>query len=155
MAVIGKSYLFKENDSYIADSHVTIIRDSKRRFIPEFLYYYLSVSYGLINGILAQGSTNQIELQRNWLRSMFFPYPDINEQKAIALFLMNFENMINTIIKSIEIEIVKIQEYKTSLISEVVTGKVDVRDVKIDEVFELESFDVTEIEIETEEVIEE
>ncbi len=150
--VLGKSYLFKENDSYIADSHVTIIRDSKRRFIPEFLYYYLSVSYDLINGILSQGSTNQIELQRNWLRSMFFPYPDINEQKDIALFLMNFENTINTIIQSIEIEIVKIQEYKTSLISEVVTGKVDVRDVKIDEVFEQETLDETEIE---EEVAEE
>lgn len=46
-------------------------------------------------------------------------------------------------------------EYKTSLISEVVTGKVDVREVKIDAVFELETLDDTEVEIETEEVIEE
>lgn len=37
-------------------------------------------------------------------------------------------------------------EYKTSLISEVVTGKVDVRDVKIEEVFEMETLEEVEVE---------
>jgi type I restriction enzyme S subunit len=46
-----------------------------------------------------------------------------------------------------------INEYKASLISEVITGKVDVRDVKIDDVFE--SVTMEETEAETEEVIEE
>ena len=46
-----------------------------------------------------------------------------------------------------------INEYKASLISEVVTGKVDVRDVKIDKVFE--SVTIEEAEVEAEEVIEE
>lgn len=36
-----------------------------------------------------------------------------------------------------------------------VTGKVNVRDVKIDEIFELETLDEPEVEIEPEEVIEE
>ncbi len=44
-------------------------------------------------------------------------------------------------------------EYKTSLISDVVTGKVDVRDVKIEETFEMETLD--EVEAETEEVMDE
>ena len=46
-------------------------------------------------------------------------------------------------------------EYKTSLISEVVTGKADVRDVKIDAVFEMETLDEVEAEIEEVELTEE
>jgi len=149
--VLGKCYLFKEEGIYIADSHVSIIRDSKSRFHPEYIYYFLSINYHLINGILAQGSTNQIELQREWLRSMFFPYPDIKEQLEIATFIVGLEDKINNLIESIESEIIKIQEYKISLISDVVTGKVDVRDVSIEDAFEMETLD----EVETEEIVEE
>lgn len=151
--VLGKCYLFKEEGIYIADSHVTIIRDTKNRFIPEYIYYFLLVNYHLINGILAQGSTNQIELQKEWLRSMFFPYPGLKEQLEIITYLIDFENKVNRLIESIEIEIAKIQEYKTSLISDVVTGKVDVRDVKIEDTFEMETLE--EVEDEIEEMIEE
>lgn len=46
-------------------------------------------------------------------------------------------------------------EYKDSLISSVVTGKVDVRDVKVDRIIELESLDVSDAELESEELPEE
>lgn len=148
--VLGKVYLFNEEEEYIADSHVTILRDSKKRYVPEYLYYYLSINYSLINGILAQGSTNQIELQRNWLKSMVFPFPDFMEQEKIASYLIDFEKKTDVKIKYIEIEISKIQEYKASLISEVVTGKVNVQAINIDETFIQETLEG--FEAETEEV---
>ena len=46
-------------------------------------------------------------------------------------------------------------EYKTSLMSEVVTGKVDVRDVKVDEIIEVETLDESDAEVEAEELTEE
>lgn len=153
--VLGKTFLFKDDEQYIADSHVTVMRDSKKRLVPEYIYYFLSINYDLINCILAQGSTNQTELQRNLLRGMFFPYPPLNEQEKIATFLIDLENKINAVIKSIEFEINKIEEYKTSLICEVVTGKVDVRHVKVDEIIEVEILDGSDTEVDAEELIEE
>jgi len=79
--VLGKSFLFERNGDYIADGHVTIVRDSKQRFVPAFLYYILSINFNLIEGFLGQGSTNQTELQREWFRNMYFPFPPIHEQK--------------------------------------------------------------------------
>jgi type I restriction enzyme, S subunit len=45
-------------------------------------------------------------------------------------------------------------EYKASLISDVLTGKVDVRNINIDEIFEQESLDEIEVELEAEELTE-
>ena len=54
--------------------------------------------------------------------------PPINEQKEISDFLTDESNKINCILKSTKEEIDFLKEYKTALISEVVTGKVDVRE---------------------------
>jgi len=149
--VLGKTYLFSENDTYIADSHVTVLRDSKQRFIPKFLYYYFSINYDLINGILAQGSTNQTELQREWLRSLKFAIPAIEEQQIIVNYLTNIEERIDRAISAIENEITLIQDYKISLISDVVTGKVDVRNIAIENTEDEPEEDVEEME-DTEEI---
>lgn len=156
--VLGKTLLFTKpnnDDIYVADSHVTIIRDEKQRFTPQYLQFYLSINYDLINGILAQGSTNQIELQREWLRSMYFPLPPLPEQRQIASHIEETEGRINKAITAIEQEIKLAQEYKTRLISDVVTGQIDVRGIEIpDYQFEVEEIndDGSETEnIETEE----
>ena len=62
------------------------------------------------------------------LKEIFFPSPPINEQKIILEFLEVKINEINTLISNSQQEIELLKEYKTALISEVVTGKVDVRD---------------------------
>lgn len=124
--VLGKSFLFQEKGEYIADSHVTILRDSKERFFPSFLIKFLSIHFNLINGILAQGSTNQIELQREWLRDMQFPYPSYNEQEQIAAYLDHVNAKIDKAIAIKRQEIEKLKEYKTVLIDAAVTGKIKI-----------------------------
>ena len=47
------------------------------------------------------------------------------------------------------------KEYKDSLISNVVTGKVDVRSIKVDQIIEMESLDISDVEVESEELAEE
>jgi len=111
----------------MADSHVTIIRDSKKRFVPEYIYYILSINFDLINGRLAQGSTNQTELQREWLRSFLFPLPNISEQKKIVVHIQTSSHILDNAIAKANQEIILIKEYREALIAEAVTGKIDVR----------------------------
>lgn len=61
------------------------------------------------------------------LKQIFIAIPSIEEQIQIADFLDRETIRIDSLINKMEKEIVLLKEYKTALISEVVTGKVDVR----------------------------
>lgn len=56
------------------------------------------------------------------------PFPSFDEQKDIVDYITIKTNEINVLITKSQQEIELLKEYKTALISEVVTGKVDVRD---------------------------
>ena len=56
------------------------------------------------------------------------PFPNFDEQKGIVDYITIKTNEINTLISKSQQEIELLKEYKTALISEVVTGKVDVRE---------------------------
>jgi type I restriction enzyme S subunit len=57
------------------------------------------------------------------------PYPILGEQTEIAKFLLKESSRVDETIIKAKQEIELLEEYKTALISEVVTGKVDLRDV--------------------------
>ena len=57
------------------------------------------------------------------------PFPSFDEQKEIVDFITIKTNEIDILISKSQQKIELLKEYKTALISEVVTGKVDVRDV--------------------------
>jgi type I restriction enzyme S subunit len=74
--------------------------------------------------------------------------PSINEQNNIITFIKEKETTFNRTISSIEREISLMQEYRIRLIADVVTGKVDVRDIEVpdvvDEELAIENPDETE-----------
>ncbi|NFG24547.1 restriction endonuclease subunit S [Clostridium botulinum] len=125
--VLGKVGLFlQQNGDYMADSHVTILRDTKDLFIPEYLYYFLDINYNLIDGSLSQGSTNQTELQREWLRQMYIPYAPIYEQKQIVEYIDSKIQKIDMMIEQAQKEVELTKEYLESTIFHVVTGQLQV-----------------------------
>ena len=65
------------------------------------------------------------------LREVIIPTPPKNEQLSILQDLAKETNRIDSIISKSEKEIDLLQEYRTAIISEVVTGKIDVREEKI------------------------
>lgn len=121
--VLGKAIVFERDGDYIADGHLTIIRDKKQRFNPKFLYYFLHINFDFIEGYLGQGSTNQTELQRGWFRDLYLPFPLLIEQKEIVEFINEFCEEINSAISKSQQEINSIKEYRESLITDLVTGK--------------------------------
>lgn len=99
--VLGKVYYFDSDDkSFYADSHVSILRNSKGRHLMKYLYYYFSIKYDEINETMVKGSTNQTELQRNYLIAHEIDMPPIETQKKIVSYL---DAKIASIDKRIEI----------------------------------------------------
>lgn len=129
--VLGKSFFFElKGQNYISDSHVTIIRTNHSLISPKFLYLFFSINFGLIEGYLGQGSTNQTELQRHWLAGLLVTFPDFNEQQEILSFIEKETTQIDQAISRIEKEMELTKDYRQILISEAVTGKIDVRNLR-------------------------
>lgn len=65
------------------------------------------------------------------MKSAKIPVPPISEQKEISEYIEKEVIVVNKTISTIEKEITLVEEYKTALIAETVTGKIDVRDFKV------------------------
>ena len=88
--VLGKVFFFDSDDgSFYADSHVTIMRNSKGANLMKYLYYYFYLRYDEINATMVKGSTNQTELQRNYLLSHELEVPSLETQQRIITYLDN------------------------------------------------------------------
>ncbi|MGD0340504.1 MAG: restriction endonuclease subunit S [Bacteroidales bacterium] len=108
-----------------------LVLRSKTMVIPKFLYYRL-LSRDFIE--VVNGSTYGAKMPRasweDFIRNLIIPYPEIKEQNEIVESIDKTTMAIANTIGKLEHEIELISEYKTSLINEAVTGKIDVRDLK-------------------------
>jgi type I restriction enzyme, S subunit len=74
----------------------------------------------------AEGLANNLQLSS--LRSFVFAIPPMTEQTAIAGYLHNSTTDLRKVMEGAEREIALLREFRTRLIADVVTGKVDVRE---------------------------
>ncbi|MEI6138157.1 MAG: restriction endonuclease subunit S [Mariniphaga sp.] len=81
--------------------------------------------------------------------------PSLQEQNSILDYIDRETAQINSIISTIEKEISLVQEYRTALIAEAVTGKIDVRDYPIPVGWEQENEELINEELMDEELINE
>ncbi len=93
----------------------------------EFLYQMLVAARPSLE-VLGQGSTF-LELSRSKLGTFLIPSPPLPEQTAIAEYLDAQTGKIAAAISAARREIELLREYRERLIADVVTGKVDVREV--------------------------
>lgn len=86
--VLGKVFFFDSDDtSFYADSHVSILRNSKGKSLMKYLYYVFFIKYDEINATMVKGSTNQTELQRNYLLAYELDMPPLSKQQRIVDYL--------------------------------------------------------------------
>lgn len=131
-ATVGKTFFFN-NYKGIACFAGYLIKAScdRQLLIPEFLYEFTNTgSYNNWKQSIFQQSTIQ-NIGADKYNQLKIAIPPISEQKSIVEFLKNKSNEIALIITKTEQEVELLKEYKTALISEVVTGKVDVRNEKV------------------------
>lgn len=108
---------------------LTHIRVDEKIVNNKFIMYFFSTDYcKYLNsqGTVTGGGVGNLNV--NNVERYKVPIPPLNEQVQIVEFIENKTTEIDIIITKAEQEIELLKEYKTALISEVVTGKVDVRD---------------------------
>jgi len=125
---------------------------------PNKLFFHKAIRSKIYVNFFAQYSdgirVGQWDLSAVKMKMIPFFVPPSNEQNAIIEYIDKKFNVVDEYITKLTQEITLAQEYKTRLISDVVTGKVDVHDIKIDEIFEHETLDETDVELKTEELTE-
>jgi len=112
----------------IMDSHLIRLRTNNGVMLPKFLEYLID-------------NTNYVKEQMNYMskgsimsglnssiiKEIILVIPSVVEQKEIIDFLEQKTAEIDDLVTKIKIQIQKLKEYRQSLISEAVTGKIDVR----------------------------
>lgn len=122
-ATVGKVGLVLEDCSSNQQLNAIILKDE---YNPTFYLYFLSTIKDII--VMEASSATLPIFNQTQTKNIITPVPPIKEQIEISNFISNQEVRIETLISKSQQEIELLKEYKTALISEVVTGKVDVRD---------------------------
>jgi type I restriction enzyme S subunit len=110
--------------------HIIVLKLKREKVDPFFLAYVLnSVGCYDQSQLFTRGATNN-DLGVTRVGNIILGLPPLDEQVEIVHFLRDQTQKIDLESKSIEKMIDLIKEYRTALISEAVTGKIDVREWK-------------------------
>lgn len=108
------------------NQQINTVIPNQKKVDPFFCLFYSSV---FTRDLLKYANFVTLPIYtKSDLENTPFILPPIHEQNEIVKAIKNFDNMTNKIITKEKKRIELLQEYRKSLISEVVTGKIDVRD---------------------------
>lgn len=126
---IGKVAVIENLDKPAClNSGVFVVRPLSNKYISRFLYYIIeSIVFKEFVQFTSFGTTIN-HLYQNVFVTFKFPLPKISEQEKIIEFIVKELAERNELISKYQKQIDLMQEYKTSLISKAVTGKIDIRE---------------------------
>jgi len=123
---IGKAYLMPKVDMPATLAPNLYLVRLNHKLHPPFAYHWFT-SAGNSELVLADKSTTIGALYKEDVKNCRCLFPPINEQIEIAEYLQKIKQEFRVTIEKVYKEIELVQEYRTALISEAVTGKIDVR----------------------------
>jgi type I restriction enzyme S subunit len=109
------------------NQHVCIIRPRTDRIRPDYLAAYLSTAFMQREIYIEQNGASREGLALNAIRAFRVLLPPLSEQGRIMQSIQEQTRILVSANQRAELEIALIHEYRTRLIADVVTGKVDVR----------------------------
>lgn len=100
-------------------------------------YFHYAIRSKVYVNFFAQASdgirVGQWDLQMDKMKEIPFIVPPSNEQTEIVDFIKRMLPQYDVAIEKLSAEVETLEEYKIKLIADVVTGKIDVRDIEIPE----------------------
>lgn len=131
------------------NQHVCIIRCKQKYIIPAYLSAIMSTEVVQAQIRVLQYGASREGLTMSSVKKILIPLPSLYEQEAILSLIQEETSAIRKIMAGISHGITLLQEYRTRLIADVVTGQIDVRDMAAqlpDEQEDVEPFDLEDVE---------
>lgn len=127
-ATVGKTYIFEENYPACFAGYLIKAKCDKRKLIPRYLYYYTCTNQydNWKNSIFVQATIQNIGADKYSTMPILVP-STIKEQTMIVEKVETEIKSINQSITELKLQIEDLRTYKTALITEAVTGKIDLR----------------------------
>jgi len=124
---VGRAAMWhNELDECYIQNSVNRLRAKKDKILPEYLLFVLE-SYGKAK--VFENTVNRVSiahLTREKLKEYSIPLPSLDEQKEIVANIQHRLNKIDEADTILQTSINQLEEYRISLISNVITGKVEV-----------------------------
>jgi type I restriction enzyme S subunit len=133
--------------------HLALIRPFSGEIEGEFLFRAFSSDPVADQFRIAATGVTRFGLAQGAIKGAFFPLPPLEEQRAIIAHINEKCAEISQAISRAEREIALMREYRIRLISDVVTGQVDVRGIEVPEVAEEELLALEEDTADSDDVI--
>ena len=127
-ATVGKAFMYSESLGRACFAGYLIrLRPLRRVLIHDFLRYYIqSAGYeGAVKEVSIQSTIQNVSAEK--YSNFTLPLPPPPEQQAIVNDLDRETAQMDRIAQTVRTQIEKVREYRQALISEAVTGKIDVR----------------------------
>ena len=132
-ATVGKSYLYKAESVGIACYAGYLIRArlDQVNYNPEFVNYFLQSKqyWDWISSINIQATIQNVSAEK--YNDLTLAIPPLEEQKQLIEYLKNEDEKFNRAIGKGKKLVHLLNEYRSTLITQVVTGKIDVRNLKV------------------------
>ena len=104
----------------------------KENYLNQYINYVMNTPFIIAQAESFANGTTRSRVNLSIIKNLKLPIPNLEEQKEIVSYLTLKVSEVNYLISAIENQIQKLKEYRQSLIYEVVTGKIDVRDMELD-----------------------
>lgn len=142
---VGKTFQFKNYNGLACYAGYLIKAEpNEKNILSDFLFQYTNsgIYEQWKNFILNKATIENIGADKYSLLPVIIP--PVPEQTAIISYIEKETAIINQTIANIEKELALVQEYKTALIAEAVTGKIDVRNYEVSASIAAESYEELE-----------
>lgn len=124
---VGNCAIYEEDKILIHGMNLLRLQPNNIIYPYYLLYYLKSFCFKRLIETEAKHAINQVSIPMSALKSLAIVYPSFLEQKGIVQYLDQQTVKIDKSISDAEKQIELLKEYRTALISEAVTGKIDVR----------------------------
>lgn len=111
-------------DNTVCGYHLAIIRMRSFSSIPEYIYRYIESKNAKDYFYISSNGITRFGLGKGSIENLSIPIPPKDEQLKIAQKISSFSSITNKISERLLNRIILLKEYRQSLISSAVTGKI-------------------------------
>lgn len=128
---IGKTVIYKGKDNVAIGGDILSFVVNNRGIDPTYLMYFLNSTKCLEYKYIFSRGDIIVHISEHKLKEIEISYPIIEIQRKIVRLIDKHLSDVENLISKTNNQITYLEELKQSLISDVVTGKIDVRGVEI------------------------